>query len=795
MRRTIDSRAGAPGRRRPLLRPGGFLGLFLVCLVGFAGGCTDEVAPKGRPGAVAEAGVAGPPAALAYVGSERCADCHAQEAEAWRGSDHDHAMDTNLEARLLGAFDGRTLRDGAVTWRFYRKEQGPWIERKAEDGSIDAFPVTATFGVRPLQQVLVARPDGRRQALPVAWGAHPDTSESAGWFALQPGQTHVPDDPLHWDGLAFNWNSQCAACHSTALEKRFEDRTGRFETRFAEEDVGCEACHGPGSLHVARLEAPREASAAVDPGLPVRFASWDPAAWQRTEGEAIARRVRPRAHDQQMDSCAPCHSRRSELVPRPEPGAPFLDGYGPRLLGADLYFEDGQIEDEVYVWGSFASSRMHEAGVRCSDCHDPHSGGLRAEGDALCLGCHAPDRYAASPHGGHAEAIDTDCIDCHMPTRTYMQVDVRRDHAFGLPRPLRSAALGSPDACGSCHADASPASLARAIAETRGDAPKPPHWADRLVAAGKARPEADRWLDVLDDPRGSDWVRGSAWQRYAAEVQRLPDPAVVLKRRAEAGPLERLGFVELARRFPPDARRTLLAPLLRDPLRAIRIEAAEALHAGGAAELGPADRSALAEALQEYRVAQQANAERPEAQVNLGLLSLRNGDPVAARRAYEKALARAPYFVPARVNLADLARAEGRDEEALAQLARAVEDVPEDGFVRYAYGLALHRTGDRAGALSALERAASLAPHDAQTRLGHALALDGLGRREEAIEAIGQAIEAGVISPSLFEAQVSFLAGIGEVARATAQAERWRSLYPDDPRPGRLLERLASPTR
>ena len=88
----------------------------------------------------------------------------------------------------------------------------------------------------------------------------------------------------------------------------------------------------------------------------------------------------------------------------------------------------------------------------------------------------------------------------------------------------------------------------------------------------------------------------------------------------------------------------------------------------------PIDRSLLGRALAEYRSAQTANEERPEAQVNLGILSIRSGEPEAARTAYRKAIDRAPYFLPAYANLADLERSLGRDAEAVILLREALRD-------------------------------------------------------------------------------------------------------------------------
>lgn len=732
-----------------------------------------------------------------FVGTARCATCHPGQAEAWTGSHHDLALARPTETTVLGDFDDSEIVVQGVRWRFSR-EGDAWIVHRSQDGApTERLEVVATFGVTPLQQVLVSRSGGRLQALPVAWGARPESGAEPAWFALAPDAPTPVGDPLHWDGLAYRWNTQCAACHSTGVRKGWNDASGRYRTTWAEEDVACEACHGPGARHVDWAEGRGGAGAAEsadDRGLAVRFEAWDAEAWPRAEGAAVARRARSRTHDAQLDVCAPCHARRSELVAAPEIGEPMLDGYAPELLARGLYFDDGGIRDEVYVWGSFLQSRMYAAGVRCSDCHEPHSGGLRREGDALCTGCHAPARYAGDAHFGHAgeTAVSASCIDCHMPERVYMQVDARRDHAFAIPDPARHRALGSTDACRSCHPGVSSDWQRAAIDAWRGATSPAPHWSDALLAEGRAREDPERWLDVAGSPLATDWVRGSAWARFAQESPSVDEAIARIEKTGSdsAGPLERLGRIEVLRRSPIGVQQARLVPLLDDPARAVRVAAAEALAALPANALRPDARASLADALGEYRAAQAANADRPEAQVNLGTLAARVGDATGARAAYRKAIEHAPYFVPAHVNLADLARAEGDDAEAMAHLRRALEIDPSNAVVRYALGLALHRSGDAAGALEALARAARDAPEHPRLVLGHALALSGAGRLDAAIRVLDEAIERGVDDPTLHHALVGLLRDAGRIEPAREGARRFRDRFPGDSRARTLAREL-----
>ncbi len=727
---------------------------------------------------------ASPTSAPAFIGAARCAECHAQAFRAWQGSHHDLAM-AGPEA-IVGEIGGPPLEHAGERWSVERTGDAVFVRHEDAAGEVDRRRVVASFGVEPLQQLLVEGEAGRLHAWPIAWDARPAAEGGQRWYGLGEDASAPPlGDPLHRDGPAYEWNSQCAACHSTALTKGYDEAAHAFDTQSAEIDVACEACHGPGSQHAALARA-GEASAWA---LPVRFEAWAEGAWRRSEGMRIAARVEERDHDAQLEVCAPCHSRRSVLLDPPPVGAAFLDGHSPRLLEPGLYFDDGQIADEVYVWGSFQQSRMAAAGVRCSDCHDPHTLAPRREGNALCTGCHASDAFDVPSHRGHpgkggaarAESGRA-CVDCHMPSRTYMGVDARRDHSFPMPRPTRSAALAAPDPCLACHADRSAAWASAAIADWRGDQPDKPHWADHLVDGGAARPPAEAWLDVARASDATDFVRGGAWRRVAFEALELPAVAELALRVREGGDLERLGLVDLALRYENPARARLLLPMLGDPRRAIRIAAAEALSRSGLESLAPADRSRLARALREYRTAQEANAERPESQTNQALLAAAYGDLAEARAILDRVIARAPYFVPARVNRADLARAEGDETTALAQLEEAVRLTPEDARVRRAYGFALHRAGDLRGALAQLEQAQRDAPGDPDGVLAYALALDGLGDREGALDQLGQAFERGLERPALYDAFVSMALESGRIDRAASALVEWRARFPADPR-------------
>ncbi|HEY3186987.1 MAG TPA: cytochrome c3 family protein, partial [Solirubrobacteraceae bacterium] len=374
-------------------------------------------------------------------------------------------MAAATEASVRGDFDGTEFARDGVMSRFLRRDGKFVVQTDGADGKITDFPVAYTFGVAPLQQYLIEQPGGRLQGLTIAW----DT-ERRRWFHLYPDEKTPPGDVLHWTGRYQGWNAMCASCHSTNLEKHYDARADRYATTWSEINVSCQSCHGPGERHAA----------AARPG-----------------GDGLVD-VKPR----EIEVCAPCHARRAELRAAPVPGEPLYDDYLPALLTTDLYHADGQQLGEVYEYGSYRQSRMYQAGVRCTDCHDPHRLTLVADGNALCVRCHqgAPDTqrfpglraksYDSPEHHFHAAGSPGAlCVNCHMPARTYMVIDARRDHSIRIPRPDLTVKIGTPNACSGCHSDRTPAWATDAIARRYGP-DRAPHYGEALAAGRAGRPGA-----------------------------------------------------------------------------------------------------------------------------------------------------------------------------------------------------------------------------------------------------------------------------------------------------------------
>lgn len=722
-----------------------------------------------------------------FVGSAACADCHRAEHTAWKGSQHERAMQHATADTVLGDFSGATYTRDGVTSTFFKRDAKFYIRTDGLDGRLADFEVKYTFGVEPQQQYLVELPGGRLQAVSVTWDTRPKEQGGQRWFRQYPGEKFDHRDELHWTQRAQNWNFMCADCHSTDVRKGHDEATDAYRTRYAEVSVGCESCHGPGSEHVATMRGGGAADG--DHGLTVAFHERRGVTWAIDAATGNARRSEPRATDHEMETCARCHSRRSQFAEVWRAGDRLLDHFLPVTLREGLYHPDGQQQDEVFIWGSFRQSKMHEAGVTCADCHDPHTQKMRLPGDATCAQCHAPARYAVVDHHRHEPGKEgSRCVDCHMPATTYMVNDPRRDHGFKVPRPDLTASTGAPQACGSCHEREGAGWAAAALDRWHGTAWRSrPSIAPALHAARRGAPGAARGLlGLVGDAAQPAIVRATALELLA----RYPSPpadAALQRALGDADDLTRHVAVTRLEALPIEARPALLAPRLSDRVRAVRIEAARLL-LPASAQLDAATRPAFDAALAEYEAALRHDQSRPEARLNLGNLLLQRGDPTGAEAAFRRSLATDPRFVPARVNLADLFRSQGREEDAERLLRDGLRVTPAAPALREALGLSLVRQGRKPEAIAEFAAASRAAPEGARYAYLHALALDDAGQRPQALRVLA---DAALRAPDrdLLLTLATWRSEGGDEDGAREALSAWYAVNPDDPALAALPQR------
>jgi len=732
-----------------------------------------------------------------HVGSAACAECHAAAFDAWARSQHSRAMQVADAKTVLGDFRAAKFSYAGTTSVFFTRDGRYFVRTDGPDGKLADFEIRYTFGVTPLQQYLIALPGGRLQALGIAWDSRPKAAGGERWFHLYPGQNIRAGDPLHWTGVNQNWNFMCAECHSTSLRKGFDARSGEFRTTWSEISVGCEACHGPGADHLAWARAKRDGKpySAADNGLAVALTERKGAAWVPVPATGNAQRSVPRTSSREIDTCARCHARAARIADDYVHGKPPGDTHRLALLDEGLYWNDGQMRDEVYNWGSFVQSRMFAAGVTCSDCHDPHTQALRRPGNDVCGQCHQPAKFDTDAHTHHAKGTPgASCAACHMPTTTYMQVDPRHDHSLRIPRPDLSAKLGMPNACNNCHTKRSPQWAADALKKWTGRTPVGyQNFAEALRAGTLGAPGArGALMAIIDDPAQPAIVRASAIDRLgrwlapsslAALTRALNDPDAVV----------RLAAVEAIGAADPATRVRYLPRMLADPVRSVRIDAARALAGPPEARIPAADRDAFARALDEYVAAQNYNADRPEGHLNLGNLYALRGDAGRAQAEFGKALEIDPTSVEARVNLADLHRARGADTEAETVLRQGLARTPRAAALHHALGLALVRQKRAADGLRELGEATKLAPADARYAYVYAVAQNDTGHAKEALQTLQAAVKRQPYDRDLLFGLAHYSSAAGNRDAALAYAKELRDLDPENPEFARLVGSLSPP--
>jgi predicted CXXCH cytochrome family protein len=714
-----------------------------------------------------------------YVDNQTCLECHQKEFQEWAGSDHERAMQPADDQTVLGDFNNSKFTNYGVTSHFFKKDGKFFVNTETGDGSLADFEIKYTFGVRPLQQYLIEFPGGRMQALGVAW----DTNKKQ-WFHLYRNERIKPDDPLHWTRLNQNWNWMCADCHSTNLKKNYDPQTATYKTTWDVINVSCQSCHGPGSAHVqwARRHEPRTSNKSDAIGLVVNLKSGKP--------------------QDQVTACLPCHARRARLTADDWQGRPFLDTFLPALLEPALYHADGQILEEDYEYGSFLQSKMYNDGVRCVDCHNPHTLKKKADGNALCVQCHSeradrrfpkliPKVYDTPAHHFHkADSPGALCVNCHMPPKNYMVVDPRFDHSFRIPRPDLSVKIGIPNACTTCHSKKSPQWAADAVAKWYGPGRRQePHYGEVIAAARAGKPEAaSQLMALVRDKNTPAIVRATAVQllrSYGPEVNQAMIDAT-----KDPEPLVRVTAVDGLDRLTPDEKLAVVTPLVSDPIRAVRIQAARVMTSAPIDRLEPARHQEFESALAEYRQAQIYNAEMPSGNLNLALIetNLKQFDSAVAH--YKTAIRLDPTFLPARVNLGNLYNQLGRNADAEREFRSAIERTPNNGDLHYSLGLLLAEEKRLDESADELGKAAMLLPDRPRVQYNYALALQQSGKVKEAEGPWLRAYQLNSQDPDVVNAVVLFYARQEKWDQALPYAQALVRLTPGAPGPLQMLKRI-----
>jgi predicted CXXCH cytochrome family protein len=762
-----------------------------ICTVLIIAGCQSEL-EQPIPTHVKK------PQKAEFVDRQTCIECHVDEYKQWIGSHHDLAMDVATEETVIGDFNNSTFTHQGVTSTFYKKDGKFFVRTDGPDSKLHDYEITYVFGVDPLQQYMVEFPDGRIQLPDIGWDDHPKEKGGQRWVHLHPDEEITPKHIFHWTRRFLNWNYMCAECHTTNLQKNYDLETNTFKTTWTMIDVGCQSCHGPGSNHVEWARSVENTES------------------QEYKFEDMGIEVNLKANDShmQIESCARCHARRNGLRKDYKYGKPFMDSYVPQVLTDLFYYPDGQILDEVYVYGSFIQSKKYQRGVRCTDCHNPHTARLHTYGNELCTGCHSSTpsekfsnitnkNYDSPDHHFHEKnSPGAQCVECHMPETKYMIVDPRRDHKFQVPRPDLSVKLNVPNSCNRCHSDQSAQWSADYINEwypsTREKRDKETHFADIFAAAQAGKPEAEAGLfNIIADTEKPAIIRATALNILSGyrEKDAINVTAVSL---GDDDPLVRYEAVRGISVLIPkvmegdiqEKKYSLLVPLLNDPIRAVRTEAARALTEVPAKQFNQIDLKDFKKALDEYKERQESIADRPESHLNMGIMYENTGENDMAEASYKTAVRIVPDFTPAMFNLANFYNRTGRNKEAEHQLREIIKLDPENGDAYYSLGLLLSELSRLDEAVDTLGRAVGLIPDRARMRYNYSLALRHLGRNQDAISEMLNAYQIDPFDPGIVQSLAIFYIQEKQWEMALPYAEKLIELVPDAEGPKQMLKQI-----
>ncbi len=734
-----------------------------------------------------------------YVGRLKCKKCHEKQYALYKGSDHNMAMDVATDKTVLGDFSNTSFTHHGVTSKFYKKEGKFFVYTEGLQGKFQEFEIKYVFGYRPLQQYLIEFPGGSYQLLPLCWDTHSKEEDGQRWFHIY-GDEHIkPGDILYWTQNSQNYNYMCAECHSTNLRKNYDYKTETYNTTWSEIDVSCEACHGPGAMHVKwaeEREKDRKRKTYKNKGLGIYLKDDNQVEWVFEKETGNAKLEKPRQLNTLLEMCARCHSRRGVISEDYRHGNPLLNTHRLSLLEDQLYHPDGQILEEVYVYSSFLQSKMYQAGVVCTDCHDPHSTRRYEKGDNLCYRCHNANKFGSPSHHFHKiESKGSSCLSCHMIERKYMVVDPRHDHSFRVPRPDLSVKLGTPNTCNDCHRNKSIEWAAEYFKKWYGTPDKgKKHYGETFWSGRKGYPDAHTDLiQIVGDENNPAIVRATALL-LLGNYPSLNTVAALKNALKDPDPLIREAAIRSIDILPPDNRSTLLIPLLKDPIRLVRTSSARHLASASTKTFAEDDLRALIDSIEEYKQTQYINADNPAALMNLGVLHLEQGEYEKAESFYKKAIDIEPASMMSYINLADLYRLQKKEDKGKEALLEALKIEPDAADVHYALGLLLIRTGEHDQAIRHLERAAELEDNNARYSYVYAIALNSAGQTDLAISVIEKALENNPYDRDLLYSLATIHRDRGKIKKALSYAVKLTDNYPENQNFRRLEQQLRSLT-
>lgn len=686
-----------------------------------------------------------------FVGDQSCQSCHKKEYDLYKQSDHFRAMMPVSDSSVFGNFNNVTLTADGVTSRFFKKDGKYYINTQGPDGKNQDFEVLYTFGYKPLQQYLVAFEGGRFQVPRVSW----DVVQKK-WFHQYAGQKIHHQDWLHWTGAAQNWNTMCASCHSTNLQKNYDLETDRFQTTWTGITVSCESCHGPGKQHVAFASA---------------------GGYKSGNSENSFLLPLDQSNRIQVNTCAPCHARRAEIGNAFVDARELMNTHIPEIPTTEFFHADGQVDDEDYTYASFLQSKMFHRQVTCSNCHNAHSGKLVKPVTQVCTQCHEP-KYESFEHTRH-KSTQVNCVSCHMPSKVYMGNDLRHDHSFRIPRPDQSVTYGTPNACNGCHSDRTAQWSADAVVKWFGSS-RTYHFSDDLIPGSKGGIAAETHLQKLfADTAVPDIIKATAIH-YLRTVPTIRSVQTLKKALAHPDAQVRYRAVQSISSFPVDQWKDDVLPLLTDKVKAVRIAASDALiNIGG--QLPAEYNTVFVRAKKELENYVLYQADFSVGNVMIGDFYYRQRDLFNAEKFYKRGLRKDSLMNYVRLNLSALYNSQSRNADALAILQQAKAIDPANARIYYQLALLQVEMNDPEAAMNNFGQAVQFGSTEPRLYYNYGLLNQQAGNIKDAEKIFLKGLKIDPANSAICYALSVMYLQQGERRKAASTASTLKRLDPDNP--------------
>ena len=556
--------------------------------------------------------------------------------------------------------------------------------------------------------------------------------------------------------------------HSTNVRKNYDEKNHSYTTKYSIINVNCEACHGSGKQHVTDIE--KLGDEYVSSG-----------SFQMTSKTAPKELV---------DQCARCHMRREQFSESFNFEGTMLDHYYPQLIQERIYQADGQISDEVYVYGSFVQSKMYQNDITCTNCHNAHSLKLKFDGNKLCAQCHVPEKYDTPKH--HFHPLNTEsskCINCHMTGRFYMGNDFRRDHSFRVPRPDLSVKYGTPNACTGCHKDKDDKWAAKSFTKLFGKVDSI-HFSEKLAPGITMQTDGHLGLiDLMNDKKQPEIVRASATkalsnynsQNFIEEYIKMLNDDSAIVRGASVDVLSLINNSDYTSYF---------LTLLEDEKRSVRVKAFFGLGTLAENQIPEVYKESYQKVKREFWTHLKTNADFVGARIKRGDYYIKQRKLDKAIQSYESALEIDNINNQIRVNLATLYYNNKQYSEAENTYKEIIKQEPEFGPVYYSLALLygeLNRVDD---AINQLKKAVRIMPKNIRVYYNLGLLYDKKQDFKNAEKSFISGLKVDANNESLLYALAYIYSKSNQKEKAKNIVKRLVDLYPNNQQYKSFLNQL-----